>query len=94
MNDEQRFLHGLKQLERQAEGAHIVVPWALLVMVVSGLQLALRHPGMPTYSAANLRGFCESVIELIAKDQPGMAGVMQKGFNPACDVKVIDPEKR
>jgi hypothetical protein len=61
------------------------------VILVSHIQLALRHPEANSESSKMAREYAESIIGTVEKVSPDLADFMRLGFDKSHDLKSVQP---
>lgn len=62
------------------------LPFTTVLSLIATIQLALRHPRIPTATALQMRTFLFSLLKKLREDEPAMVRIMEKGFDVSCDV--------
>lgn len=65
-------------------GVHVDI--ATLFLLIAQIQLALRHPANTGAAADETRALTIRLIDLIRKDQPEAAAVLDMGWEPSLDI--------
>jgi hypothetical protein len=76
----------LRRLEVRHGHFTMELPFGQVVTLVAQVQLALRHPGNAGPAAADARRMVEDVIASLGAEEPALAGLLRRGFDPAHDV--------
>jgi hypothetical protein len=91
-NDVDVLGRALLRLEARHGVCRMDVSFALAVILIAQIQLALRHPANRGESAAQAREFVEALIGRLEASEPAVGEVLRRGFDPAHDVQ-IDPAR-
>lgn len=83
---EKTFLADAKWVIENCPPPNLTIEWNVLVVLVAGLQLSLRHPHYPSTSRAVVRAWVDGIIAGIDVIRPSLAAVMRLGDDPAHDV--------
>lgn len=75
-------------LERKHGYFILQIPFSDFLVLLANVQLAIRHPGNQGYTAQIGRRICEDIIASMEKASPGIAELMNEGFDPKHDVPV------
>lgn len=77
----ERELRGVKEIELTLNAADAFV-------LISQLQLALRHPDNQGRSAIIARKIVERLRSVLAQGRPAVEEIIRRGYDPQHDVKV------
>lgn len=86
MSDFTMMIAALKRLEARHRTFKLEMPFGAVVTIVSHIQVALRHPGNQGYAAQEAQRIAEAIIDTIAEEEPVLAALLRKGFDPTYDV--------
>lgn len=86
MNDDERLIAAIERLELRRGHARLELSFTDLTVVISQVQLALRHPANVGVSSFRVRAFLEQVIGTLELDEPDLGPLLRMGFDPQHDV--------
>lgn len=89
MNEElqKRFSAALDRLQQNHPEVVLRMQWTTLTVIISQMQLALRHPGNKGWSAKRATDWLKKIIDMVEKLEPDLAIALRMGFQPEHDVQ-------
>jgi hypothetical protein len=88
VTDTDKFALGVEALRDKHPICVIECHWETVTSLIGGLQLALRHPGMPAATGRRLRAVVDNLIERVAEISPDLGALLHLGDDPSRDVPI------
>lgn len=85
MYDLQTMIEGLVRLQAKHGPFVFEMDLCYVVGLVKTMQLALQHPGNRGTTAKEMRRFCDNIISTISQEEPEVAEMLRRGYEPDFD---------
>lgn len=87
---EEKLIEHLQKLEENFGYFELRVGFGEVVLVISHLQLAIRHPAIDEATRKAVRDITERIIGALDKAEPGVGALLNMGFNPEHDTEPLN----
>lgn len=82
-----RFAAALARAAAQVDFLAVQMRWQTAICVIASLQLALRHPAMPSATRSTVREAVDTIISHIESVDADLAVLMRMGDDPTLDTR-------